>query len=1102
MKQTDLFTKFLLRLTVMLELAIFCIVLASCENFLNGEQTKNEILDAIAYNNAPSCTIILDDSDVAGSFLSGSEKNCKVGYTIDVQFSVKSKDYVYMGMKAVSKSNPAVSRSEYVKFTDLSTEEEKQAGNYKVQIKLQKKCDDIMIKPVCLLIPQVTQVSPLNDNTTYPQDTSIKVAFNKPVNLSDFADENGFLKNISITSGETNLLDTTTEDGPHYKAPYLENEGKTLVIPIVKGNYLFKNSSATTMKIDVTVNLLGLKDAVENENVEFVQNEYSFTFKVNSQKDNVAPQLKTLRIARTQEDAENGTNLIAMDEFTHYADSSKYNDDSTVVAQNIQNHHVNKVWIYFEANDLDSGVDALEIKEQLIRKTTGNEIQGIIYNRDNQGAKKNSYCKNQTGNNEFSDCIEYEFNSDDDGVVKLEFVLKDRAENGTNGQAVDLIKDTVCELPLDIYNSTRFVEDYEDEYPFEVWLTIVSGSYTYITDIAGNEYKDYYPSQDNLEEKGSVEIIGCYYGYDENNLEYIDLQQTDYTFRQANTTYIQKTVLFNADPYKNVIVQGVIRDTAGNIKRIGKVIPSAMDVLYADLSDTNSVKLFVNNIDHKQFLLNRRYQEQLDSQKSSYTHIYTGSSDFYKGSLVSENIAKLFGNKPKDGYYSFTAVWYSEFPNKPMQFTSYRGKPVIIKKEGDTYSLVNTGNEIISVSQSDVPVIEVRADPPAVNSGLRQIHVTYKNLVPEPKLKYFIHYKAKAPGTCYGYSAALDFYIPTEYCSYDFTAVVMNENGQTCESLEPVTIDLSADNIPPVVSRTPPQLAHPLNQLLFNSLAPAFSTLTIKIEDKSLKNDSQTATIKYVFSDTNEEIIDWSQDSRVHETKLIELEDTASTNVWGFDVVSYEQKYAYNCYVLVNDLCGNFTEAQFVVQGNKEANLGLKYENSSFSVSHSYLTIEKSFINTQNKWQQCEDTGNNLNFSSTEKDSFIKLHIWKSYCTGGGGYKESFFDYVYFYPQYYILSGTGTPVVCELKNVSQGLFGYDISADQPCFVHTMYCPLNLGDHAQDWLNSGYETGLVMKNKSFTYSYDNASEVPDGYYYTTVVHFADGSTFMIPVKQKN
>lgn len=139
MKQTDLFTKFLLRLTVMLELAIFCIVLASCENFLNGEQTKNEILDAIAYNNAPSCTIILDDSDGTGTFLAGSEKSCKVGYTIDFQFSLTSKGYVYTGMKAVSKSNSTVSRSEYVKFTDLSTEEEKQAGNYKVQIKLQKK---------------------------------------------------------------------------------------------------------------------------------------------------------------------------------------------------------------------------------------------------------------------------------------------------------------------------------------------------------------------------------------------------------------------------------------------------------------------------------------------------------------------------------------------------------------------------------------------------------------------------------------------------------------------------------------------------------------------------------------------------------------------------------------------------------------------------------------------------------------------------------------------------------------------------------------------------------------------------------------------------
>ena len=48
-------------------------------------------------------------------------------------------------------------------------------------------------------------------------------------------------------------------------------------------------------------------------------------------------------------------------------------------------------------------------------------------------------------------------------------------------------------------------------------------------------------------------------------------------------------------------------------------------------------------------------------------------------------------------------------------------------------------------------------------------------------------------------------------------------------------------------------------------------------------------------------------------------------------------------------------------------------------------------------------------------------------------------------------------------------------------------------------NCGLEIGLVMKLQSFTYSYDYLDDVPHGYYYTTIVHFADGTMMMTPVQ---
>jgi hypothetical protein len=137
-----------------------------------------------------------------------------------------------------------------------------------------------------------------------------------------------------------------------------------------------------------------------------------------------------------------------------------------------------------------------------------------------------------------------------------------------------------------------------------------------------------------------------------------------------------------------------------------------------------------------------------------------------------------------------------------------------------------------------------------------------------------------------------------------------------------------------------------------------------------------------------------------------------------------------------------------------------------------------------------------MTLSSAEKKSFVFIHSWNRLDTGASGYKYMYADPIYFYPDYYISN-----LECDLKNISAGLFGYDISADQPCFAHTMYYPYDLGNTAEAWINRGQETGLIMKKRSFTYSYDNTNAVPAGYYYTTVVHFADGTVLMTDVKQK-
>ena len=92
--------------------ALICIVLTACENFLKGQEVKEQILDTIAYNNAPTCKVLLKADPAMGEFLSNGEQTFKVGYGSEIQFSVVKSAYCFTGFEAVSKLDQNVSLNE------------------------------------------------------------------------------------------------------------------------------------------------------------------------------------------------------------------------------------------------------------------------------------------------------------------------------------------------------------------------------------------------------------------------------------------------------------------------------------------------------------------------------------------------------------------------------------------------------------------------------------------------------------------------------------------------------------------------------------------------------------------------------------------------------------------------------------------------------------------------------------------------------------------------------------------------------------------------------------------------------------------------------
>ena len=89
----------------------------SCDNFLKGSDIKNQLDKTIDYENATECTLIVKSDPIYGAFLSDGEKKCRVGYSIDLQYTVTTIDYNFLGFEAVSSVDNQTSRDSFVEFT-------------------------------------------------------------------------------------------------------------------------------------------------------------------------------------------------------------------------------------------------------------------------------------------------------------------------------------------------------------------------------------------------------------------------------------------------------------------------------------------------------------------------------------------------------------------------------------------------------------------------------------------------------------------------------------------------------------------------------------------------------------------------------------------------------------------------------------------------------------------------------------------------------------------------------------------------------------------------------------------------------------------------
>ena len=236
---------------------------AGCENFLDGAETKQKLDDAIAYANAEPIEIRVECDEGSGSFLTETILSKKVTDEFNIEFKISS-GHKFAGWQAYTRSSDGTLKelsSEYIKFLSYNTESTD--GIYKVTATFARAAYGIVIKPRCLLVPKILQVSPAeNDAVICYKPVVIK--FNIPLENDDGTSPVFSLDTVSIKLGDVsfkNYFSSVTLNQekteltltPNYSKlnDYIENtsEFPTITLKISLGDIvLLKNGMELLLK--------------------------------------------------------------------------------------------------------------------------------------------------------------------------------------------------------------------------------------------------------------------------------------------------------------------------------------------------------------------------------------------------------------------------------------------------------------------------------------------------------------------------------------------------------------------------------------------------------------------------------------------------------------------------------------------------------------------------------------------------------------------------------------------------------------------------------------------------------------------------------------
>ena len=1113
---------------------IICLVLTlfiSCNGFFTDNNLDEKIKAAIEYANAKSYDIRIECDEVYGKIISATNVTKKEGDKFDIEFKI-AEGVLFSTLKAYSRTNDnqlVELDSANIIFSECPSYA---SDIYKITVTFVKAADNIIIKPVCSVIPKIVDVFPPYLPSGYEQDSTIKITFNKSVDPESF----GNFSCIFIELAEGGDL------SDYYETPYFTNDNTVLNIPAVFGkNIISYTSSNNTADIKV---ILDFTSACDVDGIHFDKS-ITHNFRINKNRDTIKPLINEIHLYSTNDTTDYFYREISEEPVENWSKDTVYKEGDVVLYKygTYSQNHVSKLYLTLACSDNQSGIDNVRIYETFLKDVEGKSNEKESTYRDyeviEQGIDKT------TGQKFYSLAADYYFTEEADGLIRLDIYAIDNVSNSSVPKTFYVIKDTV---PSGLNKS--FIRP---NGPFSSTLNN-NGQYEYTIEFQNTNF-------------GFSLNLGAFYrvvnDISSTCVFSMDIVNNGNTKRIVNKIYVSSNIgareLVNqalaenpVNPEYDTYLNVVLEDEA--------CLVSESSILFPHSAIISDYKEYYNNKDTPQFLafqsldaeedqgykIYSRYKANEEAEFSAYTDLGCALS-----SVVS------FSKFEDDGmYYLYLVPFNTEY----SYVTSCFGNPYIYYKNVEHQSGQSGEVPLPAItfpqedSQIDYPQNTKMANVPftlTYDQDKDYSNYTYAISIIENKTAVI------ASTTLISYLSSLSYLESNKTVSikngktYDVKLIAFDSTGnkvveQSCDTQ--LTLN-TTDNFPPAVYLEYNIIKAYLtpNRIRVNAGRSDIDSEPISIYDtKPSDQEHHQITTAYYYivpevAGVKNDKLSLEQVQRDYgPARQTTINNTDKYFDISFDTLPDGQYWVY-VYAEDDSSLKNYS---FGVLGHRNTNYTTNYEfiyklsnraPSVESYNNTYIIFDPSngnnvtieYLDGKN-WKDTSVVA--YDFSGTSKYSFAYnntltseqkfLKISMSNINTTTNKLSYYLHPIYINIDYYkyLLNWESNnpdepaPEYCESKGVVALDNGYQIFCDKECFIHTLYSQTNLSDasktkeeNARNWETRGKETGIChptpTENISFTYSDANYESIPAGYYYTTIVHFADGYISMGEVKQK-